>query len=86
MLVAPVTPPCRHGVVSVVAENRSQEAAVALHYLPFLYGWKPTAAHWECPTAISSGSTASAVHFLQRRVDCQARSLVKNGPFYPGVK
>ena len=48
------------------------KAAVALEYLPFLYGWKPTANHWERPTAISSGSTANAVRFLQHRMECQA--------------
>ena len=38
-----------------------------------LFGWKPIADHWECPAAIGSGSPANAVHFLQHRVECQAR-------------
>ena len=68
-----MTPPCTYGVVSVVAARRSQEVAVALEYLPFLYGWKPIEDHWEWPTAMNSGSTANAVSFLQYRVECQAR-------------
>ena len=31
--------------------------------LQFLHSWTPTAEHWECPTAISNGSTANAAHF-----------------------
>ena len=62
-----------NGVVFVVVANRSQEAAVSLEYLLSLYGWKPIADHWEFPTAISSGSVANAIHFLQHRVECQAR-------------
>ena len=60
-------------VVFVVAASRSQEAAVALEYLPFLYGWKPTVDHWECPTPTNSGSATNAIRFLQHRVECQAR-------------
>ena len=72
MLVSPATPLCTHGVVFVVVASRIQEAAVAVEYLPYLYGWKPTANHWECRTTISSGSTANAVHILQHTVECQA--------------
>ena len=62
-LVSPATPSCTHCVVAIVASSRSEDAAVAVEYLPFLYGWEPTADHWEFPTAINSGSTANAVLF-----------------------
>ena len=71
--MSPTTPPCIHGVVSVVVARRSREVAVPLEYFPFLYGWKPIEDHWEWPTAMSSGSTANAINCLQHSVECQAR-------------
>ena len=31
--------------------------------LPFMHSWTPTGDQWECPTAISNGSTANAANF-----------------------